>query len=85
MSTQNIVDKHNLSTNRAIAEYFAKESMDILKLRRFDTGCVDTSNHRLMLYLYRYSCNDWCNIEEEQRSSVREEVIGKTIKSISEL
>ncbi len=85
MSTQNILSKSNLSVNRAIAEYMAKESMDILKKKRFDVGCYDKRNHRLMLHLYRLSCRDWCRIDGDQKEILREEVILKTIRRIEEL
>lgn len=85
MSTQNILNKGNLSVNRAIAEYVTKESMDILKKKRFDVGCYDKSNHRLMLNLYRLSCRDWCKVDGDQRDILREEVILKTIRRIEEL
>lgn len=85
MSTQNILNKSNLSVNRAIAEYMVKESMDILKKKRFDVGCYDKRNHRLMLNLYRLSCRDWCRIDEGQQAILREGVILKTIRRIEEL
>ena len=86
MSTQNIVDNKNLSVNRAIAEYFSKESIEILKQKRFDVGCnYEKKYHRLMLYLHDYSCKDWCNIDEEQRKDIREEVLLRTIKKITDL
>lgn len=85
MSTQNILDKRNLSVNRAIAEYITKESMDIYKKKRFDVGCYDKLNHRLMLNLYRLSCRDWCKVDDGQRDILREGVILKTIRRIEEL
>ena len=85
MSTQNILSSENLSVNKAMSEYMTKESMDILKKRRFDVGCYDKNNHRLMLQLYRLTCKDWCNIDGEQREPLREEVILRTIRRIEEL
>jgi len=85
MSTQNILDKNNLSTNRAMSEYLASESIEMLKKRRFDVGCPNIKQHRLMLTLYRLSCEDWCSSDSEQRDSIREEVILRTAKKITEL
>ena len=85
MSTQNILDSKNLSTNKAIAEYMASESIEILKKKRFDVGCLDKKNHRLMRTLYRLTCEDWCTIDSDQRDRLREEVILRTIRKITEL
>lgn len=85
MSTKNIIDKRNLSVNRAIAEYMSKESMEVYKRSRFDVACEDKKNHRLMLSLYRLSCKGYCNIDSEQRASLREEVILRAIRKIEEL
>jgi hypothetical protein len=85
MSTQNILDKNNLSTNRAIAEYMTAESIEILKKSRFDVGCTNPKYHRLMRTLYRLTCEDWCSIDSDQRDTLREEVILRTIRNITEL
>jgi hypothetical protein len=85
MSTQSILIRERLSTNKAITEHFQSKSMDLLKRLRFDVGCIDTDKMRYMLRLNRLSCADWCTLDDDQRESVRQEVIKKSIKEIQEL
>ena len=83
MSTQNILNKRNLSVNRAVAEYMVKQSMEVLKKLRFGVGNVEKCNHRLMLDLYRLTCSDWCNLDADEHAIIREKVILKTIRSFN--
>lgn len=85
MSTQSILTKNRMSTNRAIDEYFMSYSVDVLKKLRFDVGCYDPEKMRYMMRLKRLVCADYCKIDDDQRQSLREEVIKKTILKLIEL
>ena len=53
MSTQSILTKNRMSTNRAIDEYFMSYSVDILKKLRFDLGYYNPDTMRDMMRLKR--------------------------------
>lgn len=86
MSTINLINNNNLPTNEALATYFAKASMEMLKKVRFDFGCgISHKKMREMLRLERYVCNSICYINGEDVQMIREEVIKEVILKINGL
>lgn len=85
MSTTSIVSSDNLSTNRVVAEYMVSQSLDVLKKLRFDVGGFCHSKLRYMLRLEKFSCSEFCNLDEEQQRFVREDLIRNAILRINEL
>lgn len=86
MSTENIITKNNLSTNKAIAEFVTSYSLDVLKRARFDVGKrLSTKFLKEAIRIERLSCEDYCSIDEGQREVLREKVIRKAINRITEI
>lgn len=85
MSTTSIVSYDNLSTNKVVAEAISSQSLDVLKNLRFDVGKFCHSKLKYMLRLEKLSCSKYCSLEEDQKRSVREDLIRKSILRINEL
>lgn len=87
MSTENIINKHNLSTNKAISEFITSVGLDIIKRRRFDVGKRFSKKlYKDTLRLEKYTCEKYCDLEnDESRQTLREKVIRKTINRITEI
>ena len=86
MSTSNVYDKINLPTNEALAMYFSKAGIDILKKIRFDFGCgVSPAKIKEMMRLERFVCNNICYIGQEDAMIIREQVIKNSIKKLDGL
>lgn len=85
MSTTSIISEDNLSTNKAINEYFVSQSLDLLKKLRFDVGKVCHSKLKYMMRLHKLACNQFCSLNDEQKKVVREDIINKAILKLDEL
>lgn len=85
MSTQTIITLDNLPTSTAMAQYLREESIDLIKSIRFEIGCVDHNKLKEMLRLYKFVCNEFCFITDEQDRLVREAVIRNAINKIYDI
>lgn len=85
MSTQSIITVDNLPTDAALGQYMASASIDLLKVLRFEIGCVDHDRLREMMRLQRLVCGGFCYIDDDQDRAIRESVIRKTINKIYEI
>lgn len=86
MSTSNVYDNINLPTNEALAMYFSKAGIDVLKKIRFDHRCgVSHTKMKEMMRLERFICNNICYIDQEDQLILREQVIKNSIKQLDGL
>ncbi len=86
MSTKNLINKSNVSTQEMYLVNVRKLSMDLLKKHRFDFNvdvCFKTQFK--LLSLGSLVCNPPCYITEEDKDKIRELVINKSIHSFYEL
>lgn len=86
MNTINYVTKNNLPTDEALAKVMATTSMDILKKRRFDVGCMPSvKKMQELLRLDRLVCSEYCYLSKEDSDKIREQVIHQAILKLDEL
>ncbi len=86
MSTKNLINKSNVSTQEMYLVNVCKLSMDLLKKHRFDFNsdvCFETQFK--LLYLGDLVCNPPCYVTSEDKDKIRELVINKSIHSFYEL
>ncbi len=86
MSTKNLINRSNVSTEEMYLVNIRKLSMDIMKKHRFDFGtgvCFKTQFK--LLSLGSLVCNPPCYLEQEDKDKIRELVINKSIHSFYEL
>lgn len=76
MSIKNEIYLGNLETEKAITDKLKKYSMSMLMSMRFDTKvCHSDYNNRLLRRLYDFVFSSYCNYTEEDKLTIREEVL----------
>lgn len=85
MSTQSIISKSNLPTGEVVGILLAKVSTDLIKNLRFEIGEVCHIKMVNILRLSRLHCNNFCYLDQEQETKVREYLIKQAITKIEEL
>jgi hypothetical protein len=86
VSTKNLINRSNVSTEEMYLVNVRKLSMDLLKKHRFDFNvdvCFKTQFK--LLSLGSLVCKPPCYITEEDKDKIRELVINKSIHSFYEL
>lgn len=77
----NVINKSNTSTESVVENFFASESLNLLKAIRFDIGAADRNKLKEMLYLDDIYNRSKCNSEQDYR----EDIIQIAIKTLNEL
>ena len=85
MSTQSIITEQNLPTGSVVGQLLADVGIDLLKELRFEIGHVCTSKMKNILRLSRLHCSEFCYLDQEQETKVRELLIRQAITKINEL
>lgn len=81
MNLYNVINSTNTSTESVIENFFATESLNLLKAIRFDVGSADRIKLKEMLYLDEIRERLKCNQKDEHRESV----LQIALKTINEL
>jgi hypothetical protein len=77
----NVINRSNTSTESVVENFFASESLNLLKAIRFDIGAADRNKLKEMLYLDDIYNRSKCNSEQDYR----EDIIQIAIKTLNEL
>lgn len=86
MSTKNLINKSNVSTEEMYLVNVRKLSMDLLKKHRFDfKSDVCFKTQFKLLSIANLVCNPPCYVTREDKDKIRELVINKSIHSFYEL
>lgn len=81
MSSYNVINRSNTPTESVVENFFASESLNLLKAIRFDIGAADRNKLKEMLYLDDIYNRSKCNSEQDYR----EDIIQIAIKTLNEL
>ena len=82
MSSQSIVTEELLPTGEVLSNKILEDSVNLLSFLKYDIGKVCGVKLRNLLRLEKMHCNASCYTELEDKYSIREEIIKKSIRTI---